>query len=87
MPLPFHEGAVEWQAASMPCLAYIRRGNEWRMARRQLGSDGMQRRGGATISEEDTSRHAHRLELSAAAPMRRRRRVGALYCAWRVRPY
>ena len=37
------------------------------MARRQLGSSGdMRRRGSATISEEDTSRHAHRLELSAA---------------------
>ena len=37
------------------------------MARRQLGSGGS-----ATISEEDTSRHAHRLELSAAAAGRRR---------------
>ena len=38
------------------------------MARRQLGSGGSMRRpgGSATISEEDTSRHAHRLELSAA---------------------
>ena len=56
----------------LPTLAYIRRGIEWRMARRQLGSNGMRHGGGTTISEEDTSRHAHRLGLSAAAGRRRR---------------
>ena len=54
----------------MPRLAYIWRSIERRHA--AANYVGRRRRGirrdpGATISEEDTSRHAHRLELSAAS--------------------